>query len=231
MKKAVVFLDYNDTFDDVGLDKGQVFICALKRLIKLYNKNIDIVVITAAKTKDEFNIKSDLSETLSHFPPLIKERFSHLIENNCKYISRIVHDNFMPTIGKRTVLSTLDGTKKDGVETFLKRFYFEEKLDACIFVGDSQPLDLVMMDADVGTANKVFVYANKKMLKSEKFPIYKLSFKINTTKFNYAKDIQQKTTSQNLIIHTSNKSFGAGKGLEAATCLLEGRHKEEKTKN
>ena len=231
MKKAVIFLDYNDTFDDIGLDKGKVFICALKRLVRLYNKNIDIVVITAAKTKDEYSIKNDLSMTLSHFPPLVREQFTQLIENNCKYISKITHDNLMPTIGKRTILSTEDGTKKDGVEALLKKFYSEERLDACIFVGDSQTLDLVMMDADVGSAKKVFVYANKKMLKSEKYPIYKLSFGINTTKFNYAKDIKQKTTGQNLIIHSSNKSFGAGKGLEAATCILEEKHKEEKTKN
>ena len=65
MKKAVIFLDYNDTFDDIGLDKGKVFICALKRLVRLYNKNIDIVIYCFLLTNVAKELLNVISEKTS----------------------------------------------------------------------------------------------------------------------------------------------------------------------
>lgn len=229
-KKAIIFLDYNDTFDDVGYEKGNVFISSLKRFVKHFGGNVKIVVITSALPFSEnSSIKSDLSYTLSYFPPEIKNKFKFLIEENCKYFTEIYSTDRIH-FGQTCKLSDKCGSKKDGVEIFLKTFDKQNEISTCVFVGDSENADLPMLNADIGNRQKFCILANRRILKASTYPVYRLSMQPQEGKFDYAKDIFQSVEKEqalkSLVIKTSNKSYGAGKGLEVVTCLLESEGKE-----
>ena len=49
MKKAIVFIDYNDTVDDINKRGGEVFKAGVKKFLRCFNNNADFVIITASK--------------------------------------------------------------------------------------------------------------------------------------------------------------------------------------
>ena len=227
-KEAVIFLDYNETFDDIADGKGNVFIGALKRFVRHFDGNVKIVVITSALCNNsDLTIKDDLAFTLHYFPATLKEKFSYIVEENCKYITKINTEEYRPTYQTRKVLSLNPGTKKDGVERALKTIDPKNKISTCVFAGNSEILDLDMMEANVGKRQKYFLLANRRLLKSEKYPVYRLSMEMAGSQFDYYSDVKSNIgATENLIIKTTNNSYGVGKALEVVTCLLEGKEKD-----
>ena len=219
--KAIVFLDYNETIEDLSYSKGKVFCVALRRLIKLYDGNLDIVVITKADP-EKSSIKSEVALSLTYIQKDVRKYFGYLVEGSCKYICQIDHSSDYPVFKNRDVLSLESGTKKDGVERTLKYLDAQNEIKTCIFAGDHEEIDLVMMDADVGLRDKYFVLANRRVLKAAKHPVYKLNMEFARHNKNVSSDIE-KTLGQtkNLIIKSKCQSYGVGKGLEAVTNLLE----------
>ena len=58
MKKVIIFLDFNGTIDDITLRGGRKFVYGLQQFSKLYNNNVDIVIITTSKPgKKENEVK------------------------------------------------------------------------------------------------------------------------------------------------------------------------------
>lgn len=226
-KKAVIFMDYNETFDDVSSGRGNVFSAALKRMVTFFQGNVDIIVITAAlptPTHPDFSIRSDLLCTISYLPTELQKKFTHVIEGNCQFLSPILQTNNSLLYGKPQLISRQKDSKKLGVELALKSLDKNHEYSTCIFVGDSEISDLEMLEADIGNREKYCLIANRRILKSDKYPIYRISFQNNPKTFNYGKDIINQLGKENtspLIIRTSNQSYGVGRGLEAITSLLE----------
>ncbi len=219
--QAIIFLDYNETFDDISDGKGNVFFAALKRFIKHFDGNVKICVITAAPSKNKnFTIKDDLAFTLKQFPSVVREKFAFLIEENCKYISKIEACEDKVLFCAPQQLSSKIGTKKDGVELALKHIDPQNQISVCVFAGNSEAADLVMMDADAEGRTKFFVLANRRILKSSSHEVYKLSMNPQKILNDFSKEIIAKTgKKKDIVIKTSNKSYGVGKGFEAVTNL------------
>lgn len=218
-----MFIDYNETFDDIAEGKGNVFIGALKRFIKHFDGNVKIVVITSALCNNQcLTIKEDLSFTLRYFPLQVREKFCYLIEENCKYVWQIEMDDGVAKFHNPRILSLSNGTKKDGVERVLKHIDPQKKIGLCVFAGNSETHDLVMMDANVGGRDKYFLLANRRILKNSNYPVFKLSMQPELKQFDFSHQIiEELGQSKDIIIKTSNNSYGIGKGLEVVTNILE----------
>ncbi|MBP3431903.1 MAG: hypothetical protein J6K39_03520 [Clostridia bacterium] len=220
-KKAAIFMDYNGTFDDVSEGKGYILFRELNKLDKVFDGNLEIVVITSAYAGIEQSIRGDLFSTLSYFPEPLRNKFAYLIEENSKYITPLNPNPFC----ERQNLNENGSTKQDGVEAFLKQYDKDGEIDTCIFVGDSIVADLQMLDSNIGNRNKIMIMATRRSLKSCGHPVYKLSMK-PPADLNLKKDIEEKVgTINNFILHTSNYSYGVGKGIGAVAKLLEDREK------
>ena len=219
-QKGVIFLDYNETIEDISSSKGRIFSAALRRFIRHFDGEVEIVLITKADPKTT-SIKDEFKVTLSFIPKDLRKYFSFIVEGSCKYISQINHTGDYPTFAEQEILSIHEGSKKDGVELTLKRIDPQNKVSVCVFAGDHEEIDLVMMDADVGSRDKFFILANRRILKSAKHPVYKLNMQLAKNNINISSDIE-KTIGQtkNIIIKSKNQSYGVGKGLEAVTNLL-----------
>lgn len=228
-KKAIIFMDYNDTFDDVGYGKNgtsNVFISGIRQFCNHFNGNVDIAVITAASyTIPSLSIRSDLYCTLCYVPNDIRHHFKYLIEDNCQYLTRMNFDSNYVSYTDYHSISSTKGGKKEGVENTLMAIDSRHKIGTCIFVGDSENLDLPMIDAEIGDRAKYFILANKRVLKTQ-YPVYKLSPQKQAEGYSYGRDIIesiQPPTNQPLIIKTTTKSFGVGKGFQALTSYLKER--------
>ncbi len=225
-KRALLFLDYNETFDDVCEDKGNIFFAALKRFVKHFDGNVEIAVITSAYDifgNEEQSIKYDLLYTMTLFPQELKSLFKYLIEGNSMYLTKIDVEGKDIRLEQPQTLSLSFGKKDDGVELALKTIDPQHKITTCVFAGNDEYADLKMMDADVEGREKYFILANRRILKTEKYPVYRLSMKMPTQQFNYGKQIIENFENPvtQMIVKTSDKSFGVGKGLEVVTSLLE----------
>ena len=222
-KQAIIFLDYNETFDDIAEGKGNVFIAALRRFVRHFDGNVKIAVITSALcNNNDLTIKEDLAFTLRYFPLQVREKFCCLIEENCKYMRDIKMDDGCAVFENFRVLSLANGTKKDGVERLLKHIDPKQEIDVCVFAGNSEKDDLIMIDANVGNRDKYFLLANRRVLKSEKYPVFKLSMQPEFKQFDFSHQIVEELgQSKDIIIKTTNNSYGVGKGLEVVTNILE----------
>lgn len=231
-KKAIIFLDYNETFDDVADGKGAVFIASLRRFIKYFNGEVKIAVITSAfaHTSPEISIKPDISLTLSYIPSEIRQKFCYLIEENCKYLSYLNCSRNDIIFTSTITMSHMSGTKKNGVENLLNFIDPLETITTCIFAGDSEVADLPMIEAEIGNREKILLLANKRILKAERFPVYKLSM-LKEKSFVSGKEIlDSKKDEKGIIIKTTPKSFGVGKGIEAVTNYLMEKDKQNREK-
>lgn len=212
-KKAIIFLDYNGTFDDVEEGKGAILFHGLSKLNRVFDDNIQIVVITSARTND-YSIKEDLICTLLHFPKFLQEKFTYLIEEDCKYLSEIKNLNFK----KPKTISYRNGTKKDGVEICLKSIANRDATH-CIFVGDDEKIDLHMLDADVGNCKKIMLLANRRALSYKTHPIYKLNLNCKDVYEEMQNFIPESCNA--FVVKTTPQSYGVGKGFEAVSNWIE----------
>ena len=83
-----------------------------------------------------------------------------------------------------------------------------------------------MIEANVRKRSKYFILANKRVLKSETYPVYRLSPQRQEESFSYGRDIIDTVSPQEnepLIIKSTSKSFGVGKGFQALTSYLKER--------
>lgn len=225
--KAIIFLDYNSTFDDISENSGRVFISALKRFCKHFDNNVTIAVITSASHFPPEEIKHDLSFTLSVLPKIIRNKFCYLIEEKYKYFSKINYENSTyPTFTPIATQDLHNGSKKDGVEFLLDMIDSSEEIKTCIFVGDSDFSDLPMLDAEIGHRQKIFLFANRKNLKTE-HAIFKISLQPSAN-YSLYKELSKNESSENqFIVKTSNESFGVGKGLEHITNYFEEKERNK----
>jgi len=225
--KAIVFLDYNSTFDDISEKSGKVFISALKRFCKHFDNNVTIAVITSANHLPPEEIKEDLSYTLSLLPKIMQNKFCYLIEEQYRYISKInCEDLDYPTFSLITTQELYHGTKKDGVEFLLDLIDPSEDIKTCVFVGDSDFSDLPMLNADIGNRQKIFLYANRKNLKTD-YSVYKISLHPNMSYSLYNEVKNGKSIDNPFVVKTTNESFGVGKGLEQITNYFEERDRNK----
>ncbi len=229
-KKAIVFIDYNETFDDIGERDNvspNVFISGVNQFCKFFDNQVEFAVITAASYLDpRLSIRSDLSYTLLSMPSYISEHFKYLIEDSCQFLSVISLERDYVNYTKNQIISHLKGGKKEGVENTLKAIDSNHQIDTCVFVGDSESLDLPMIEANVRKRSKYFILANKRVLKSETYPVYRLSPQRQEESFSYGRDIIDTVSPQEnepLIIKSTSKSFGVGKGFQALTSYLKER--------
>lgn len=229
-KKAIVFIDYNETFDDIGERYGatsNVFVSGVRQFCKHFDDQVEFAVITAASYLDpRLSIRSDLSFTLTSMPGDIRAHFRYLVEDSCQHLSKISLDRDYINYTNYQIISHLKGGKKEGVENTLKAIDSKHQIDTCVFVGDSEDLDLPMMNAEVGDRSKYFILANKRVLKSETYPVYRLSPQRQEESFSYGRDIIDTVSPQEnepLIIKSTSKSFGVGKGFQALTSYLKER--------
>lgn len=211
MKEAILFIDYNGTFDDIVKGKGQVFSAGIQKFAKKFDDNVSVVVITSAK-RDE--IRDDLSYTLSLLPSKISGYFSYLIEDGCRNLSSIKFANGIAQFIDLNNLFYEKGTKREGVEMFLDRYDPDENVDTCLFAGDDEFVDSQMIDANIGSRKKVLFLACRRVLKCDiDAPVYKINFKEGVDKlgrelFSFVGE------NQKFALHTSPKSYGIGKALE-----------------
>ena len=219
-KNAVIFLDFNETFDDIHDHKGKILFWALSRFINHFNGNVDIVVITSAPYgQQNFTIRPELRQTVSCFSRALQQHFKYLIEQSNLYLTEIDLNDDVINFGATKALCSYQGNKKDGIEAFLKN----KDYHTCVFAGNNEQYDLIMMDSQAKIKEKYFLLANSRMLKTEKYPVYRLSMqKPNTLTYNYGKKILEEIKLQDqMIIKTGTKSYGLGRGFEALTSYLE----------
>lgn len=220
-KQATIFLDYNETFDDIRDGKGKIFMSALSRFVAHFKGNVKIVVITAAPYNREFfNIRPEFKITMAHFPRNLRDKFAYLIEGNCQYVTPLYSDYDTIEFGDAIELKNF-GTKKDGVEQYFRWVESKDQSSVCVFAGNNEESDLIMMDANIGDREKYFLLANRRVLKAANYPIYKLSMHRPTHTFSVVNDILENTTPpitelpSELIIKTGAKSYGLGRGFYA----------------
>ncbi len=213
-KKAIIFLDYNGTFDDVNEGKGAILFHGLSKLNRVFDGNIQIVVITSALAQGNFSIKEDLIGTLLHFPKYLQSKFAYLIEEDCKYLSKIENLYFKGT----RAICPHDGRKKDGVEICLKSIANRDTTH-CIFVGDDEKVDLDMLNADVGNRKKIMLLANRRALSYQNHPIYKLNLNCKEVYEDMKNFIPESCNA--FIVKTTQQSYGVGKGFEAVSNWIE----------
>lgn len=229
MKKAVVFIDYNDTIDDINRRGGNMFKCGMRKFLRCFNDNVDFVFITASKVgQHEEELKEELAEFLFKLGSLSKY-FKFLIQSNSTTVDRIDHTNNLATFEKIKDLNADFYDKKSGVENFLKFFDKNNEVTTCVFIGDSEKIDLPMMFSDIGKREKFFIHATstrKAMIKGFENTTYRISFHPNAKMF-YDKNGNFSLPNNLNMIKTSTKSYGVGKGLEALSAYLE-REKSER---
>lgn len=223
MKKAIVFIDYNDTVDDINKRGGNMFKHGMRSFLRCFHDNADFVIITASKVgQHEEELKEELTEFLFKMGNLSKH-FKFLIQSNSTTVDKIDHENGVATFEKVKDLKADFRDKKSGVESFLKFFDKNNEITTCVFIGDSEKIDLSMMNAEVGKREKFFIHATstrKAMLKGFENTTYRLSFHPSAKLF-YDKDGNFALPNDLKIIKTSTKSYGVGKGLEALSAYLE----------
>lgn len=210
---AIVFLDYNDTFDDVCDSKGHVFIEAAKRFINYFQGNVQFVVVTAAPASPDYrSIKNNLSTTLNYLP--FRSKFNFLIEDSNKIFNFISSEDNTISYGVFLKNNTT-GTKADGVQELLHIIDPFKEISTIVFAGDSKE-DLVMYNADVGERNKFFIYNGKKSLNSVS-PVYS----VNNPNYSQTKDMFNAFNGSNQgYIKTSTSSYGIAKGLDKIVSYL-----------
>lgn len=224
-KKAIIFIDYNETFDDVCENKGNMLFSGLKKFVNHFDGAVEIAVITSAYNftgNEDYSIKYDLLYTLTFFPKDLQTHFKYLIEGNSLFVTEIFHDGKNLSFGKTKQLSLCKGEKNYGVELLLKNIDPHNQIEVCVFAGNDENSDLKMMDSEIGNRKKYFILANRRILKTDKFPVYKLSMNVASQQFIFKQEDSFTTPQQfsNLIIKTSDKSFGVGKGLDAVVSIL-----------
>lgn len=229
MKKAIVFIDYNDTVDDINKRGGEVFKAGVKKFLRCFNNNADFVIITASKAgQHEEELKEELTEFLFKIGSLSKH-FKFLIQSASTTIDKIHYEGGVATFEKVKNLKADFSDKKRGVESFLNYLDRNNEITTCVFIGDSEKIDLPMMSADVGNREKFFIHATstrKAMLKGFENTTYRLSFHPNAKLF-YDKGGNFTLPNDLKIVKTSPKSYGVGKGLEVLSAYLE-RGKDER---
>lgn len=221
--RGLLFLDYNGTFDDVSSARSTIFIDALKEYIEFYNGNVDICVITSAlhSSDSEVSILDDLSASLCQLPKSVREKFTFLIENQCRYISAIDHRNGL-SFRLLNPIPMKKGEKKNGVERLVRMIDKNAEISTCVFSGD-MITDAGMLNADIGKRNSIFIYARKGFLKEfdPSIPRYKLSLNPDNSNFNFGKDMSEKISpSRKIFVRASTNCFGVGKGLQAVVSYL-----------
>ncbi len=227
MKKALVFLDYNGTIEDILLRGGKVFNNGISKFINFFQGNVDIVIITSAKAsrlenndKTENELKEELTSLFSILPPYTSKHFKFLLQSSLKKIDKIDIDN--NSISFNNLPFNINGySKKEGVEEFLKQYDPLHEYSTCVFCGDSIVLDLPMLDANTLTQDKYFIFPapTKKHIKLNDDITYKLSF--NPSKKLYYSNEENDNIPKDLkIIRTASKSYGVGKGFEYLTTYL-----------
>lgn len=234
-KKALVFMDYNETFDDIGGERyngfSNVFIGGIRQFCNQFDNEVEIAVITAANYQSpEASIRSDLYCTLLYLPLDIRLHFKYLIEDCSQYMSNIEFNGNDISYTHYQSISHFRGTKKDGVENTLKAIDSNHEITTCVFVGDSETLDLPMIDAKVGNRTKIFILANKRILKSDRYPVYKVDIQKQSQSFSYGKDIIETINPKEkepLILKTTSKSFGVGKGFQALASYIKEKDREK----
>ena len=225
-KRGILFLDYNGTFDDVSGLRSTIFIDGLSEFVSFYNENVDICVITSAwhSVNPEISISSDLISSLFQLPKHVRERFTFLIENNCENISAIDHRAGLHF----KLLNPIPfprGEKKDGVERLVRMIDKKGEIDTCVFAGDMKT-DAMMLEANIGNREKLFIYAKKSLLKeyNSTVPRYKLSMNPQKYGLDVGKELHAEINGgKKLFIRTSSQCFGVGKGLHAVVSYL--KHK------
>lgn len=233
-KKAIVFMDYNETFDDIGSDRyngsSNVFIGGLRQFCNQFDNEVEIAVITAANyLNPEFSIRSDLYCSLLYLPLDIRIHFKYLIEDSSQYMSHIEIDKNNVNYTHYQSISHFKQTKKEGVENALRAIDPSHKITTCVFVGDSETIDLPMINAETDNRSKYFILANKRILKADNYPVYKVAIQKQSPLFSYGKDIISSLNPTNespLIIKTTQKSFGVGKGFQALASYLKEKDRE-----
>ena len=229
MKKAIIFLDFNGTIDDITLRGGRKFVYGLQQFSKLYNNNVDIVIITTSKPgKKENEVKQDIDSVLFMLPLTVREKFKFLIQSNNTDIDKIEFSSYStPTYIKEENLSSSSSSKKEGVELFLQKYDKSNSYSTCVFVGDSETLDLPMIDANVGNREKYFILTNKRKMPKNIDGTYKVSLDPNHSIYkNGQLDIPENLR----ILQTSTNSYGTGLGLLVLSEYLVQKEKREKTK-
>lgn len=219
--KAIMFLDYNGTIDDIQEHKGAIFAASLNKFIEHFDGNVEIVIITSAVPYfSGESIRPDISFTLSHFPKKLRQHFAYLIEDNCRLLSKIDATNSYVNFFQESILSNTHGTKKNGVEHLLRKIDPKNEIHTCVFVGDSETSDLVMLDAEIGNRQKIFLLANKRLLKTNHY-VYQLSMD-KSLQNDHGYEMQQQIPKNTpFIIKTGNGSYGAGKALDAVVKYME----------
>lgn len=222
-KKAMIFIDYNETFDDVCENKGNMLFSGLRKFVNHFDGAVEIAVITSAYNfagNEDYSIKYDLLTTLSFFPKDLQSLFKYLIEGNSLFVTEISLHNGELSFEKTRQLSLYKGEKNYGVELLLKSIDPQNQIEVCVFAGNDENSDLKMMDSEIGNRKKFFILANRRILKTDKFPVYKLSMNVTSQQFSFKNLFTTPEHSSNLIIKTSDKSFGVGKGLDAVVSIL-----------
>ena len=84
-----------------------------------------------------------------------------------------------------------------------------------------------MMDSKIGNRDKYFILANRRVLKNANHPIYRLSMQPHLGVFDFVQDVKATTgQTKDIIIKTTNNSYGVGKAMELTTNLIADRNKE-----
>ena len=229
MKRAIIFLDFNGTIDDITLRGGRKFVYGLQQFSKLYNNNVDIVIITTSKPgKKENELKQDIDNVLFMLPITVREKFKYLIQSNNIDIDRIEFSSYStPTYIKEKNLSNFSSSKREGVELFLQKYDKDCSYSTCVFVGDSETLDLPMIDANVGNREKYFILTNKRKMPQNLIGAYKMSLSPDKPIYKNGKlDLPNNLR----ILQTSTNSYGTGLGLFVLSEYLTQKGKREKTK-
>ena len=229
MKKAVIFLDYNGTIEDILDRGGKVFNNGISKFIKHFDGKVDIGIITSAKAnrpenknKTEVELKQELTTLISILPNFVARHFKFLLQSSLKKLDNISVDDFNRTTFQPVeYINFLSTSKKEGVQNFLNFLDKDGNISTCVFVGDSIELDLPMLEADVGTREKYFIFPapTKKHVKLDDDITYKLSFNPNA-KYVFKQENNNNFPKDLKIIRTATKSYGVGKAFEYLTEYL-----------
>ena len=210
MKKlrAILFIDYHDTFNDVNAGKGHVFADAYKKFARNFD-SVSVVVITSTKHNEEGEyFRDNLASTIEQLP--FKNDFKYLIENTDSVFSEVKVYNGLVYFDKCGEFTNF-GNKKYGVERMIDILdrYYDEKFDVVVTIGDSITSDLPMINADVKGATNYFILTRRKTDMEE---LNKLAptFKVVG---DYKQEIN--TSSKKIIIKSAPQSYGIALGLDA----------------
>lgn len=205
---AILFLDYHDTFNDVGMGRGHVFVDAYKKFAKNFD-SVTVVVITSTNHRDEGEyFRNNLAATIENLP--FKKDFKYLIENADSVFSEIkCYDNLVYFDKCGEFESYND--KKLGVERMIDILdhYYHEKFDIVVTIGDSLNSDMPMINADIKGATNYFILTRRKA-SIEELQKVAPTFKVVG---DYKEAIN--TNSKKIIIKSAPQSYGIAIGLNA----------------